>query len=913
MPDISETNQNWNKIVEVFEAALEVAPEKRGAFVHETCGADKDLLAEVEALLAAEAEAAEFIETPAASLTVFRDEFIPDSRTNSSLNRTIGAFRIEREIGRGGMGTVYLAEREGSDFAQKVAVKLIKRGMDTALVVRRFHHERQILARLNHPNIARLFDGGATNSGMPYFVMEYVEGEELLDFCERKNLSIDERLAIFRKICAAVSYAHQNLIVHRDLKPSNILITGDGEPKLLDFGISKILTDDEDAETGTATALGMLTPKYASPEQFRGETVTTATDVYSLGVILYELLTGSSPYDFKNGRAYEIAKIISETDPVRPSSAVSKSTKENEQQTTDHEQTTNQKSKIKNQKSLKGDLDNIILKALKKDPAQRYASVDRFAEDLRRHQEGLPVSARPDTAFYRASKFVRRHRTAVVAVALLFLTLLGGIGATVWYERRAVRRYEIARELANNVLFKYTDEVGKLPGSTRVREMMVKDALDYLNRLQVDTTDAALQREIALAYYKVGNIQDSLYDNSADNAANALGSYANALKIQEKLLAETPDDLKLRRQIGDTYNRQGQSFAAKLDYRNALLSYENAQRNFKFGVEKKPDDLQFLLSYIFISRSIDNMFDTSAEQKLESARRLMILAERGKQIAPDDANLKMMLALIGGDIASHLGLPDSSPLNRTEEAIEQMNAAAEILQRLIETAPDGQHFYREIYASSMMVGADIEIERGNLEAALEKNRAAIAITESKTVAEPENANAKIIYAFALNHHARSLTADGRFDEAAKVFRRAQQLFDENKNLMETIPALVTLSINLNEDEGDLLMKQSKFAAALDLYRQSHAAAEIYSRKMADYRPSESRIVARMLIKIGLAQSKIAAGMSSGDKQKLIDEAVENLNQGIDLDKNLAEKNLLSLKDLRVFDAAQKEIAQINAK
>jgi eukaryotic-like serine/threonine-protein kinase len=911
--------EDWEKIVEIFEQAVELAPAERARFLARQCP-DRSIRAEVEAMLAADVKAQEFIETPAlpfGETLLFESVSTPHDDGSPGVDK-IGGYRILREIGRGGMGTVYAAERENTDFAQKVAVKLIKRGMDTELVVRRFRHERQILARLNHPNIARLFDGGTTGSGLPFFVMEYVAGEELLVYCERKNLGINERLAIFRKICAAVSYAHQNLIVHRDLKPSNILITKDGEPKLLDFGISKILSDEEDAATGTATALGMLTPKYASPEQFRGETVTTATDVYSLGVILYELLTGSLPYDFKNGRAaYEIAKIISETDPLRPSSAVSgrwsaagKKTRNNRQRTTNNEQPANPKSQIPNPKSLRGDLDNIILKALKKEAAQRYASVDQFSEDLRRHQEGLPVSARPDTPFYRASKFVRRNRTAVTAVVLIFLTLLGGIGATLWQERRAVRRYEIARELANNVLFKYTDEIGKLPGSTRVREMMVKDALNYLNRLQADTSDAELQREIALAYYKIGNIQDSLYDNSADNAANALVSYANALKIQEKLLAETPDDLKLRRQTGDTYNRQGQSFAAKLDYQNALLSYESARRNFKFGIDKKPDDLQFLLSYIFISRSIDNMLDTSAEQKLESARRLMSLAEGGKQIAPDDANLKMMIALIGGDIASHLGLPDSSPLNRTDEAVRQMNAAAEILQHLIKTAPAGQNFYREIYASLMMIGADIEIERGNLEAALEKNREAIAITESKTVAEPENTNAKIIYAFALNHHARSLTAGRRFEEAEQVFRRAQQLFDENKNLMETIPALVTLSINLNEDEGDLLTKQSKFAAALDLYRKSHAAAEIYSRKMADHRPSESRGAARLLLKIGLAQSKIAENAKPDERRKLTDEAAQNLKQGLESYQSLAGKNLLSLKDLRVYEAASKEITQL---
>jgi non-specific serine/threonine protein kinase/serine/threonine-protein kinase len=608
----------------------------------------------------------------------------------------------------------------------------------------------------------------------------------------------------------------------------------------------------------------------------------------------------------KDQRGFEIAKIISETDPVKPSSIL---TKKNANTT---KEAINSKFKIQNSKSLKGDLDNIILKALKKEPSDRYASVDQFAEDLRRHQEGLPVSARPDTAFYRASKFARRHRTAVAAVALIFLTLLGGIVTVLWQQRRAVRRYEIARSLANNVLYKYHDEISNLPGSTRVREMLVKDAIEYLNRLQEDSAyDDDLRREIALAYYRVGNIQDSLYDNSADNAANALTSYANALKIQEELLAKNPNDLELRRQIGHTYRQQGESFAAKLDYQNALRSYENANENFNFGLEKKPDDLQFLINVIFTSRSTENLLDTSAAAKLENFRRLMQLAERGRQIVPGGSNLRMIIAMIHGDIASNLGLPDTSPLNRTDEAVAHLETAAEILRALADEDENKQNFYKEIYASLMMVAADIEVERGDLPSALAKNREAIAITESKAKAEPENANAKIIYAFALIHYARTLDASGDFAEAEKVFRQAHKLFDDNKNLMETIPALVTLAINLNEDEADMWTKQSKFSAALNLYQKSAFTAESYNQKMADFRPSESRHAARLWVKIGLVQNKIAvSAVGSGDKQKLTDEAARNLARGVETYKPLAEKNLLPLKDLRVLEAAQKELARL---
>jgi tetratricopeptide (TPR) repeat protein len=270
----------------------------------------------------------------------------------------------------------------------------------------------------------------------------------------------------------------------------------------------------------------------------------------------------------------------------------------------------------------------------------------------------------------------------------------------------------------------------------------------------------------------------------------------------------------------------------------------------------------------------------------------------------------MMVAMINGDIASNLGLPDTSPLNRSDEAIAHIETASEILRALIKEDKNGQSPYKEIYASLMMVAADIEAERGNLPEAIAKNREAITFTESKAQAEPENTNAKIIYAFALNHYARTLSAEGKFAEAERVFGQAQKLFDENKNLMETIPALVTLSINLNEDEADMWAKQSKFSAALDLYKKSALAAQTYSRKMADFRPSESRHAARLWIKVGLTQNKIAASMKgSGDKQELIDEAVRNIARGIEMYKPLAEKKLLPLKDLRIFEAAQKDNEQ----
>src|SRR6266568_1726774 len=276
------------------------------------------------------------------------------------------------------MGEVYLAHDPELD--RKVAIKLIKSHLKTKELLRRFRNERQILANLQHPNIARLFEAGANADGLPFFVMEYVEGKPIDQYANEQQLSLTDRLKLFRTVCSAITCAHQNLVIHRDIKPNNILVTANGEPKLLDFGIAKLL-HETDSQEATLTMFHAMTPEYASPEQVKGEAITTASDVYSLGVLLYELLTGRRPYKLKRLTTDEITKAICEQEPAKPSAS------------------------IRNQKSLRGDLDNIVLKALRKEPQRRYASVEQFSEDIRRHLEGLPVIARKDTVAYRTSKF----------------------------------------------------------------------------------------------------------------------------------------------------------------------------------------------------------------------------------------------------------------------------------------------------------------------------------------------------------------------------------------------------------------------------------------------------------------------------------------------------------------------------
>ncbi|HLM03126.1 MAG TPA: serine/threonine-protein kinase, partial [Pyrinomonadaceae bacterium] len=384
------------KIEKVFQAALTMDEPERTVFLSETCAGDAEMREEVEKLLTGELPENTLAGETAAAAAA------EDRELNAMIGRQIGVYRLVREIGRGGMGAVYLAERSDGAFDQKVAVKLIKRGMDTDLVVRRFRNERQILATLNHPNITRLLDGGSTAKGLPYFVMEYVQGEQLYVYCDKRRLSINERLRIFQKICAAIEEAHRHKIIHRDLKPSNILVRADGEPKLLDFGIAKLLDPDFGATVmePTATHLRMMTPQYASPEQISGETVTTASDIYSLGVLLYELLTGHRPYRVKSRAPYEIARAVREEEPTRPSESLTlednlarSDTEKNEKPTLDRIFASRGAPLEILRRELSGNLDRIVLKTLRKNAAERYRSAAELSEDIANCLEKRPVKA----------------------------------------------------------------------------------------------------------------------------------------------------------------------------------------------------------------------------------------------------------------------------------------------------------------------------------------------------------------------------------------------------------------------------------------------------------------------------------------------------------------------------------------
>src|SRR5687767_5540559 len=521
------TPERWQQVKHLLAEAMELDTARQRQFLDSACADDGDLRAEVDLLLAHRVDTgSDPMEQCAVDASLLRFE----SNSAQTGNR-IGPYKILSEIGRGGMGAVYLAERDDQHYRQQVAIKLIKPGLGGDQIQRRFRNEMQILAELNHANIARLFDGGETADGLPYLVMEYVEGSSINQYCGDKQLTIEQRLNLFCTVCAAVQYAHQHLVIHRDIKPGNILVTSDGVPKLVDFGIAKLLDQTTIGPELTATAMPFMTPQYASPEQLRGESVTTATDVYSLGVVLYELLSGRLPYRFKSRIPHEMAKTICEDTPEKP------------------------------QKRLNADLDNIVLMAMRKEPQRRYATAEQFAEDIRRHLDGLPVRARQDTFSYRAGKFIRRQKVAVAAAALVALTLLVGIITTTWQARvaraeraRSERRFNEVRQLANSIVFEVHDAVWNLPGSTPARSLIVQRGLKYLDSLAKDAAgDRGLQRELAAAYEKLGAVQYTPSVAHLGDLPGALESHRKAAALREALVAAEPNNREYRRELLDSY------------------------------------------------------------------------------------------------------------------------------------------------------------------------------------------------------------------------------------------------------------------------------------------------------------------------------------------------------------------------
>jgi non-specific serine/threonine protein kinase/serine/threonine-protein kinase len=773
--------ERWAQVRKIFEAALEMGPEDRDAYLTEASAGDAELREEVEGLLRSHVESEDFLNDPPVELGPI--ELALDSSSASLIGYRVGPYQLVSCLGRGGMGSVWLAARVDEEYEQKVAVKMVRRGMDSREILRRFRIERQVLAGLDHPNIARLLDGGSTPEGLPYLVMEYVDGTPIDQFCDAHKSTITERLNLFRTVCTAIEYAHRSLVVHRDIKAGNILVTAEGIPKLLDFGIAKVLRSDSISREATRLDQRPMTPDYASPEQIRGEPITTATDVYSLGVLLYRLLTGRLPH--AGGKPAALERAICEDEPRKPSATVlmdPKSAIPDATQKLEAPAETRDRARSRLKKKLAGDLDTIILKALRKEPQRRYASVEQFSEDIRRYLEGLPVLARGESVRYRAGKFLGRHVAGAVAMCAIVLALIAGTAVSAYYARQArreraltERRFEDVRKLAHFVLFELDPAMQS--GVTPARKALIREALGYLNRLQAEAGgDLSLRREIMEGYSRIGDVQSNLYHANLGEAAEARESFRKAHEIALEIYRERPNDSESRRDVARTEVQLGDLLAFGGDRAEALKNYHSALGHFEALAAMDPRDLRRQEDVMSAVREIGfAQFETGdLAAAAGSFRRYLQIAE-GLQ-AIDTAGGKAPSAATRRAVAAgydHLGEVLAKSGER-EQGIAAIRKSLGIYQELLDADRENPAARRSVIAAEEVLG-DALISAGRSSEAIDMYHRALDLLETQFKQDPRNVQAQRDVTVALGRIGDALIGAGRQALARPVTERALKM------------------------------------------------------------------------------------------------------------------------------------------
>ena len=775
---------DWQRAKEVFGAALTRPAEERTAFLDEACRGDAALRREVDGLLAAHAAASGFLSRPA-MLDTEGAEAEGESGTGP---HRIGPYQILDTIAHGGMGTVYRAVRDDDAFRKIVALKLVRGGRHSDYLDRRFRQERQILARLEHPNIATVLDGGTTEDGQPFLVMEHVEGQPITDFCAARGMGARERVALFRTVCAAVQYAHQNLVIHRDIKPANVLVDGHGVPKLLDFGIAKLLASGVDPDLApTATVLPMMTPEYASPEQVKGRTVTTASDVYSLGVLLYELLAGRLPYEVRTDSLEAIVQAVCETEPSAPSEGDPA------------------------RSELRGDLDTIVLKALRKEPERRYRTAHDLSEDLRRHLEGLPVAARADTIGYRTGKFVRRHRTAVAAAVLVTASLVGGIVATTRQARVAQRRFDEARRLIHTVIFDIEPKMGAVAGTTPLRKELIESTLSYLEALARDAGDnPALLRELTASYVQLARVQGTAGDANVGDAQAARRTLGEAQKLAERLMTldpNGPDSLhevvSVERNVALGFLYQGAYEPAQ---QHARRTVELAER----AVAIRPD-FQAREDLADAHRTLANCSDSA-----EAFARSREIYESLLLEKPDEPRILRNLSQVHKYVA---GLHYRK--NENEAGLDLIVKARAIDEKLLARNPENPVALMDLTFSLNQLSWG-RSKTGDLPGAVAALQESLAIQEKNLARNPADARVRDRVAYALRAMAMLRRKTGDHGAARRDYLRAHAIYTDLRT-RGYAAAYVGSELAITELElGDLSAEEGQRADACQWYRRSAA-------------------------------------------------------------------------------------------
>jgi len=779
------TTPPWQRVKEIFAGATDCAPEERDAFVARESQGDEELQREVQSLLNSHDATGDFIETPAAHRALGMEDYAP-----TWIGRRLGFYRIVDEIGRGGMSEVYRAVRDDDDYNKEVAIKVLRRGYDIDSLLRRFRVEKQILANLDHPNIARLLDGGTSPEGLPYIVMDYIQGEAIDTYCNARDLSIEERLELFRTLCTAVHYVHQHLMVHGDLKCGNVLVTHDGCVKLLDFGIARLLSATPGlaapATTGQTTFVAM-TPEYASPEQVRGESIATTSDVYSLGVVLYKLLTGMLPYRSRTGYAYELANNICEQEPVRPSDTVERN---------------NTVESVRARRRLRGDLDNIVLMALRKAPSQRYPSAEQFAEDIRRHLQGFPVNARGTSFGYLFTKFVKRNKLGVAAAATIVLSLMGGIVATSWQsyvakrERaRAEMHFNDVRRLANTFLFDVHDAIEELPGATQARQILVENSLRYLDGLAKESADdPSLMRDLAAAYEKVADVQGGFHSTNLGDAHGAQHNYEQALNLRKALLAQDPRNLEVRREMVRNLGKLSDLMWTSGDVPGALAHSHHVVKLAEALVKDTKGNATDLRNLANAKTNLGGQLlpKGHAQEGLAALREAATVYQMLLAKDPQDTRSSRNLALVYSRLAENLQINTQ----QYPEMLRMNRKAAELQMALLARDPHNAGLQRML-AYTQFRTAEVLLLQNHAAAALVELRPGYERLVALSAADPRDEEARIDAIFAHSEIASTFVALG-----------------EPKIALEHLQDALDLMTGLPTEEIDALTESGRIVAMM---------------------------------------------------------------------------------------------------
>jgi serine/threonine-protein kinase len=776
----------WGEVVALFEKVIELPPAQREPFLDQATAGDAELRERVAAMLRSDAEVHPLFDVTPDQLAI---EMAPSPGPSLEGTR-IGPYRLEHEIGRGGMGAVYLARR--SDVDKRVALKLVAGGIASPDRVQRFLFERRVLAQLEHPDIARLLDAGIAEDGTPWLAMEYVEGTRIDEWCDRRALSIDHRLELFERVCLAVAHAHRNLIVHRDLKPSNILVTEQGDPRLVDFGIAKLL-DPAGPESVTRTGVQPMTPEYASPEQLRGEAITTATDVYQLGILLYLLLTGAHPHGIVRRPVHELHRAITEGSVERPSRAISRNDAAGPPQgSTDAEQVARARgtSPDRLRKRLQGDVDAIALMAIRPEPSRRYASAEQLAEDIRRHLDNRPVLAAPDTLSYRTRKFVARNRVAVAAASIVLVSLVAATAGMTWQAGRATREARIAaderdrsaREAAKaeqvaaflEELFKASDPYEAVGRDITARELLARGA----QRLS-EQGELAEQPEVRAALLDVlGDVYRSLQQNEE---ARTLLEQSLALRRQH-LEPNHPDIAASLVSLGVL-----SFYEEKHDEARALFNEALAIRRSQPVVDSSSiAELLHNLSALHNFNANSDSAESLLREAIDIRRRLAGNEEEARLLAQNYIGLGVILARA----------------NRLDAADSMYQEALRIRRQLLEPG------HPEIGGALNVMGG----------LRLRQNRHAEAeqlIREALGILRPTMGEHTDV-ATALNNLGSSLESQGKLDEAGAAYRESLAI---KRKILKGDHSSVAISLN---NLGRLLMKQERWPDARAMLEESLA-------------------------------------------------------------------------------------------